>query len=78
MVALGFGIAWFGYLEVIYGYTLLKGYNITWRSLANPVSPFQWPKLGSSIPTIPPGKVLPTSTSAPVPNQASGSNQSAG
>ena len=78
MVALGFGIAWWGYLELIYGYTLLKGYNVTWKSLASPISPFQWPKPGESIPTIPAGKILPTSTSKPVPNQASGANQSAG
>lgn len=72
MVVLGFGIAWWGYTEMIYGYCLLKGYNITWKSLANPINPFQWPKIGEAIPTIPAGKVLPTSTSAPVSNQSQG------
>lgn len=63
MIALGFGVAWFGYTYVIYGYTLLKGYNITWRSLASPLNPYQWPKKGTDPPLIPAGQILPGAAS---------------
>lgn len=59
MIALGFGIMWLGYLQGCYGFTLLKGYDIRWRDLANPIHPYQWPAAGQSIPKVPKGQILP-------------------
>lgn len=78
MVALGFGVLWWGYLEVIYGYCLLKGYDITWHDLANPLNPYQWPAKGRTPSLIPSGKILPTSTGKSLPNQATNSSNSTG
>lgn len=61
MIALGFGVMWLGYLQGIYGWTLLKGYDIRWRDLANPIHPYQWPGKNSP-PLIPKGQVLPKSS----------------
>lgn len=61
MVALGFGVMWFGYQQLIYGYCLLKGYDIRWRDLANPISPYQWPPKGQDPPLVPKGQILPSS-----------------
>ncbi len=58
MVAIAFLINWLGYQQLYYGYCLLKGYDITWTSLANPVHPYQWPKDGKP-PLIQPGNLLP-------------------
>lgn len=59
MIVLGFGVLWWGYGQAIYGWTLLKGYDITWRQLFNPIHPYQWPKPGQSIPMVPKGQILP-------------------
>lgn len=64
MVAFGFGVLWLGYLQAIYGFCLLKGYDIRWRDLANPVHPYQWPASGTAIPTVPPGQILPGGSSS--------------
>lgn len=61
MIALGFGVMWLGYTQAMYGFTLLKGWDIRWRDLANPVHPYQWPASGSP-PLIAKGQVLPKST----------------
>jgi hypothetical protein len=59
VIALGFGLVWVGYLELLYGYCLIKGYDITWRELADPIRPYQWPKPGAKIEQIPPTQILP-------------------
>lgn len=59
MVIVGFAVVWLGYQQTIYGYCLLKGYNIRWRDLANPVHPYQWPARGQKIPLIPKSAILP-------------------
>lgn len=58
MVAVAFGITWGGYTLTLWGYCLIKGYDITLADLANPVTVFRWPK---SPPPIPPAQILPTS-----------------
>jgi hypothetical protein len=63
VIALGFGIMWLGYLQGMYGWTLLKGWDIPWHSLADPIHPYQWPASGSP-PLIPKGQVLPSSGSS--------------
>ena len=63
MIALGFGVMWLGYLQGMYGFTLLKGWDIRWRDLASPTRPYQWPASGTP-PLIPKGKILPASTTS--------------
>jgi hypothetical protein len=53
------GITWFGYSVALWGYCLIKGYNVTLAKLVNPVHPFAatWPP-PANIPTsdvFPPG-----------------------
>ena len=72
MVVFGFGVIWWGYLEAIYGWSLLKGYDIRWRDLANPIHPYQWPPLGQSIPTVPKGQILPGGGTPSTTGQPSG------
>jgi hypothetical protein len=64
VVAIGFGVLWLGYLQGVYGYCLLKGYDIRWRDLANPLNPYQWPPPGQSPPLIPKGQLMPGSPPA--------------
>lgn len=59
MVAVGFGILWWGYLEIVYGWCLLKGYDVTWKQLANPISPYEWPAAPGQPPPIPNTQILP-------------------
>jgi hypothetical protein len=66
MVAAGFAVLWIGYQQLIYGYVLLKGYNIRWRDLANPLDPYQWPPKGRNPELIPAGQLLPGSTAGDV------------
>ena len=54
------GIWWWGYLETIYGWTLLKGWDIQWKDLANPIHPYQWPPRGTEPPKIPATQILPS------------------
>jgi hypothetical protein len=75
MIAAGFVVAWFGYTYIIYGVSLLHGWNITWKQLANPLNPYQWPAKGTEPPLIPAGQILPGGTST---TAATGSGQSGG
>lgn len=45
MPAVGMGIAWFGYGLGLWGFCMVKGYNVTLAQLLNPVSPYRatWP-----------------------------------
>lgn len=72
MIALGFGIMWLGYLQGMYGFTLLRGYDIRWRDLASPVHPYQWPASGSP-PLIAKGKILPTGGASTTASKSTGS-----
>ena len=71
MAAIGIGLIWGGYALSLWGYCLLRGYNVTFVSLVNPVHPYSgsWPPA-----LIPAGQVLPTgqgktllSATAPAP-----------
>ena len=61
MVALGFGVAWVGYTVTLYGYVLVKGYNVSFRQLTGPRSYYQgkWPPA-----QIPAGQLWPNGKSA--------------
>jgi hypothetical protein len=65
MIIFGFGIFWIGYQQTIYGWVLLKGWDIRWRDLANPIRPYQWPAPPNQPPTIPVTAILPTGASSP-------------
>lgn len=65
MIAIGFAVLWLGYQQAIYGWCLLKGYDVRWRDLANPLDPYQWPPPGQDVPKIPPGDILPGSAAKP-------------
>jgi hypothetical protein len=53
-----------GYTIGSYGWILLKGYNVPFRSWVSPLNPYQWPAKGQPIPQIPPGRVFPGKASA--------------
>lgn len=73
MIVIGFGVVWVAYVQVVYGYVLLKGYDITWRELANPIHPYQWPPRGQKIPLVPKGQILPRATTqGPAGGEGSG------
>lgn len=60
MAAIGFGLVWGGWAIGFWGYCLIRGYNITFGQLVNPVHPYgskkgeAWPP-----PLIPKGSLLP-------------------
>jgi hypothetical protein len=63
VVAVGMIVVWLGYTVEFYGYTLLKGYDVTIGQLASPMHPYgsgkgqDWPP-----PLIKSGQVLPSGT----------------
>lgn len=54
MPAIGMGVAWLGYSVALYGYCLIKGYDVTFGQLVNPAASVSWPPG-----PIPAGQVLP-------------------
>lgn len=72
MILVGFAFVWVGYLQGVYGYTLLRGYDIRWRDLANPLHPYQWPPRGQQIPTVPKSAILPAAPASAAPASAAG------
>jgi hypothetical protein len=70
MVVLGFGFVWLGYLQGVYGYCLLKGYDVRWRDLANPIRPYQWPPKGQPIPLVPKSQIMPGRAASAAKTQA--------
>jgi hypothetical protein len=61
MLPLGFGITWLGYSLGLYGWCLIKGYNVTFRQLVNPVTIYTtWPPPAINDPAViwPPGGSL--------------------
>lgn len=61
MIAIGLGLAWGGYAVAFYGYCLIRGYNITFKQIASPVSWYSgtWPPTGK----VPASQILPGTTS---------------
>jgi hypothetical protein len=60
MTAVFMLIAWAGYGNAIWGYCLLKGYDVAWSELMSPVSHYQWPAGGPT--QIPDTQTWPTPT----------------
>ena len=57
MIAIGMGMAWVGYSFGLWGYCLIRGYNVKLTDLMNPVHPYSgpWPPAKD----IPAGDILP-------------------
>lgn len=62
MPAIGFGLAWAGYTLGMWGFCLIRGYNITLAELANPVHILNWQKAIQE--TVPQGQILPGHSAA--------------
>jgi hypothetical protein len=45
MVAIALGVVWLGYAGTLYGYCLIRGYDISFMQLVNPARPYagKWP-----------------------------------
>lgn len=59
MIIIPFGVIWTGYLLAVWGYTLLKGYDVTLRRLGWPINPYQWPTPPNQPPLIQKSQVWP-------------------
>ena len=57
MVAIGFGLLWLAYTGGLEAYCLLRGYNVTFAQLINPVHPYSGPWPPAQIPA---GVIFPT------------------
>jgi hypothetical protein len=57
MPALAIGVIWLGYSITLWGYCLVRGYNVTFTELVNPVHPVDWKTATGS--TVPQGQILP-------------------
>ena len=62
MIAIGMGMAWVGYSFGLWGYCLIRGFNVKLTDLMNPVHPYSgpWPPQGQ----IPAGDILPGQSGA--------------
>lgn len=58
MPAIAMGLAWAGYTLGLWGYCLLRGYDVTLRQLASPLHPVTWARASGS--RIPDGQVFPS------------------
>lgn len=59
MPAIGMVLAWTGYTFTLWGYCLIRGWNVPLTALANPVRPYKWPAGGPD--RLPDTVVLPVS-----------------
>jgi len=67
MIALAFGLVWVGYSYGLYGYCLVRGYDVKLLELMNPVHVFAWPSGGiGATPKIPDTQVFPGGSTSPV------------
>lgn len=63
MIAVGVGLVWAGYSFGLWGYCLIRGYDVTLTELVNPVHVYQhWPP-----PIAPPTVIIPTGSPATLP-----------
>ena len=70
MIALAFGFGWLGYSYGLYGWCLIRGYDVRLTDLMNPVHVYQWPKGGPPI--MPPDQIFPTGKRAAAKGSAPG------
>lgn len=67
MPAIGLGIVWAGYSLGLWGYCLIRGYNVTLGQLLDPRNTVTWATIKGS--TVPQGSILPGSSAA-APSQS--------
>jgi hypothetical protein len=66
MLVIGFGLGWIGYTLAFWGYSLVKGYNLSFGDVASPVSYYKgsgWPSIAPNTVLFPNGKGAGTSSS---------------
>jgi len=61
MIPIGFGLAWLGFAGVMWGYCLIKDYNVTFPDLFKAT----WPGAGAAGPGTVSSQVVPTPTGQP-------------
>jgi hypothetical protein len=68
--AIGMGLGWLGYALGLWGWSLLRGYNVTLGQLMSPLHPYSgaWPPAALPATQTLPGK----QTAAPVAGEGSG------
>lgn len=76
MVAIAMGLLWAGYTGSLWGYCLVKGYNITFKDLVSPTAWYSgsWPPPTITDPSI----ILPGSASTAATPPATNPNQPPG
>jgi hypothetical protein len=73
MPAISIGVVWFGYSMTLWGYCLIRGYNVKLTDLINPLHPYagKWPPpLITNGSEVLPGQTVTgqTGSSAPASN----------
>lgn len=65
MIAIGFGIAWLGYALSFYGFSLVKGYDLSLRDVISPSGYYKgsWPPPAAPDDQVFPNATGPSSTS---------------
>lgn len=61
MSVAGVAVIFGGYVLMSYGWILIKGYDISFRSWVSPLHPYTWPSGGQPPPTVPQGRVFASS-----------------
>lgn len=63
MPAIAMGVIWLGYSLTLWGYCLVRGYDVTFIQLVNPVNQVSWKTVTSG--QVPAGQVLPGGAQGP-------------
>jgi hypothetical protein len=64
MLVVGMAVVFAGYTVGSYGWVLLKGWDIPFRSWISPLSTYTWPAGGAEPPPIPATQLFPSSAAA--------------
>lgn len=66
MPAIGMGLGWLGYALGLWGYSLIRGYNVTLGQLMSPLHPYSgaWPPAAIPNTQVLPGKQQATQSTA--------------
>jgi hypothetical protein len=75
MPAIGIGVVWFGYSMTLWGYCLIRGYNVKLTDLINPLHPYagKWPPpLITNGSEVLPGQTVTGQTGSSQPPAATG------
>ena len=70
MPALAMGLGWVGYTFTLYGYCLVKGYNVTLLELVNFRNVPTWASITAS--QVPSGQILPSGGAVNATSQPAG------